>query len=137
MSQQVIQVDAFTSEPFAGNPAAVCLMDKAGDEAWMQSVAMEMNLSETAFLYPVENGYHLRWFTPVAEVELCGHATLASAHVLYEDGHAAHDEPIHFQTLSGELVARKSGNWIELDFPAAHSTPATAPTVLTKALGVV
>jgi len=136
MSQQVIQVDAFTSKPFAGNPAAVCLMEKAGDEAWMQSVAMEMNLSETAFLYPVENSYHLRWFTPVAEVELCGHATLASAHVLYEDGHVKHGEPIQFQTLSGELVARRSDSWIELDFPATQSTPATAPILLTKALEV-
>ena len=82
MPHPLIQVDAFTDTPFAGNPAAVCLLDGPADEAWMQALAGEMNLSETAYLYPVEDGFNLRWFTPAAEVDLCSHATLASAHAL-------------------------------------------------------
>ena len=82
MPHPLIQVDAFTDTPFAGNPATVCLLDGPADEAWMQALAGEMNLSETAYLYPVEDGFNLRWFTPAAEVDLCGHATLASAHAL-------------------------------------------------------
>ena len=82
MPHPLIQVDAFTDTPFAGNPAVVCLLDGPADEAWMQALAGEMNLSETAYLYPVEDGFNLRWFTPAAEVDLCGHATLASAHAL-------------------------------------------------------
>ena len=107
MAQQLVQIDAFTAEPFAGNPAAVCLLDSAADEAWMQNVAAEMNLSETAFLYRQGEGYHLRWFTPAVEVKMCGHATLASAHFLFEDGHVPVDEAIKFETLSGQLVERK------------------------------
>ena len=135
MAQSIIQVDAFTNESFAGNPAAVCLMNQAADEEWMQQVAAEMNLSETAFLYPVENGYHLRWFTPTAEVELCGHATLASAHVLFEDGHQPTDKAIRFQTLSGELTATKRGEWIELCFPANRPEIIVPPDDLVKAVG--
>lgn len=135
MSQKIIQVDAFSAEPFAGNPAAVCLMDTAANETWMQNVALEMNLSETAFLYPIESGYHLRWFTPAAEVKLCGHATLATAHVLYEDGHVPVDQPIRFQTKSGELVARKNDEWIELDFPAIKVNPVELTQALIDALG--
>src|SRR4051794_13963699 len=85
MGQTIVQVDAFTDQPFAGNPAAVCVLSGPRDERWMQNVAREMNLSETAFLYPVADGFQLRWFTPEIEVDLCGHATLASAHVLWED----------------------------------------------------
>ena len=96
MPQPIVCIDAFTSVPFAGNPAAVCLLAAAAEEDWMQRVAAEMNLSETAFLRRRDDGgYELRWFTPVCEVELCGHATLASAHLLWEEGHLAGDEPCH------------------------------------------
>ena len=137
MSQQIVQIDAFTNKPFAGNPAAVCLLKQAADEAWMQSVAMEMNLSETAFLYPIGTGYHLRWFTPTAEVELCGHATLASAHMLYGDGHVPVDQAIHFQTLSGGLTASKNGEWIELDFPAIEVNQTEPSEALINTLGTI
>ena len=136
MAQKIIQVDSFTDKAFAGNPAAVCLLEKAADETWMQQVAMEMNLSETAFLYPTDNGYDLRWFTPTVEVEMCGHATLASAHVLYEDGHEPLDKTIRFQTLSGELRAVKRGKWIELDFPAIRLNEVSAPSELLDGIGV-
>jgi PhzF family phenazine biosynthesis protein len=110
-------VDAFTDRPFAGNPAAVIpLTDWRGDE-WLQNVAMEMNLSETAFLVKEDDGYRLRWFTPKIEVALCGHATLASAHVLWSEGYASPDEDIRFHTKSGLLKAARKQAWIELDFP--------------------
>ena len=121
MGQRIVQVDAFTDTPFRGNPAAVCILDGPASEAWMQAVAREMNLSETAFLYPAGEAYALRWFTPAVEVDLCGHATLASAHVLWEDGHLPPDVPAVFDTNSGRLTATLAGSWIELDFPA---TPA-------------
>jgi predicted PhzF superfamily epimerase YddE/YHI9 len=118
MGQTVIQVDAFTDRPFAGNPAAVCVMPAPRDERWMQDVAREMNLSETAFLHREEDGYRLRWFTPAVEVDLCGHATLASAHVLWSEGHLPFDAPARFHTRSGLLTALREGEWIELDFPS-------------------
>ncbi len=118
MGQKIVQVDAFASKPFTGNPAAVCVMEDAANEVWMQNVAMEMNLSETAFLYPRDKGYHLRWFTPTMEIPLCGHATLASAHVLYTEGHVPADKPITFESMSGPLSASFDGEWITLDFPA-------------------
>ena len=99
----MFQVDAFTAAAFGGNPAAVCLLPGPAEAAWMQSVAAEMNLSETAFLEPRQGGYGLRWFTPAAEVALCGHATLASAHVLYETGLSPPGQDIRFATASGEL----------------------------------
>jgi len=138
MSNQVIyQVDAFTSQPFSGNPAAVCLLSDPAPEAWMQAVAREMNLSETAFLVPVEGGYQLRWFTPAAEVDLCGHATLASAHILWETGVAADDQPIRFHTRSGLLTAsHQPDGWIELDFPATPAQAAPAPPGLLEALNL-
>jgi PhzF family phenazine biosynthesis protein len=136
MSQPIVQIDAFTDQPFAGNPAAVCLMSGPADERWMQRVASEVNLAETAFLYPQESGYHLRWFTPAAEVALCGHATLATAHLLWQDGHAKADAVLSFSTRSGELRARKRGEWIELDFPARPVDPVTPPAGLLEALGV-
>src|SRR5438128_568330 len=105
MGLTIIQVDAFTSTPFAGNPAAVCVLSGPRDASWMQDVAREMNLSETAFLLAHDAGYRLRWFTPAAEVALCGHATLASAHVLWEDGHLAAGAPARFHTQSGLLTA--------------------------------
>lgn len=133
--QEFFQVDAFTAQPFAGNPAAVCLLAEPGDEAWMQRVAAEMNLSETAFLYPEKEGWRLRWFTPAVEVDLCGHATLASAHVLWEElEHPA--ERLEFYTLSGTLSATRAGAWIELDFPNEAPYAAQAPAGLLDALGV-
>jgi len=136
LAQSIVQVDAFTDSPFTGNPAAVCILASPCDEAWMQNVASEMNLSETAFLYPEEAGFRLRWFTPVVEVPLCGHATLASAHVLYETGVLAPTDTARFFTRSGELQATKKGNWIMLDFPAQPVTARVAPFDIAAALGV-
>jgi len=120
LSARIIQVDSFTNRPFAGNPAAVCLLDSSAPDCWMQDVASEMNLSETAFVYPLqpEGVYELRWFTPSLEVDLCGHATLATAHVLWEEGLVDRDKPALFDTRSGRLTALLRGDWIELDFPA-------------------
>jgi predicted PhzF superfamily epimerase YddE/YHI9 len=136
MSLTIYQVDAFTDRPFAGNPAGVCLLDAPADAGWMQNVAREMNLSETAFLVPVPGGYNLRWFTPAIEVDLCGHATLASAHMLSEQGRLAPGASARFHTRSGTLTACKSGDWIEMDFPATPAVLATAPDGLLGALGV-
>src|SRR6266536_448750 len=109
---RIVQVDAFTSEPFRGNPAAVCVLEEERDAAWMQSVAAEMNLSETAFLRPrSDGGFDLRWFTPAVEVDLCGHATLVSAHVLWESGRLASDQPARFHTRSGLLKAALRDGW--------------------------
>lgn len=129
-------VDAFTDAPFSGNPAAVCVLPAPREERWMQHVAREMNLAETAFLHPEQDGYRLRWFTPTVEVALCGHATLASAHVLWETQAARPDERLTFHTQSGALTARRSKDWIELDFPALPAAPAPAPPRLLEALGV-
>ena len=136
MGLRITQVDAFTDTPFAGNPAAVCLLPAPRDEGWMQSVAREMNLSETAFLVRAADGYDLRWFTPSVEVALCGHATLASAHVLWEDGHLPPARQARFHTKSGLLTGNRAGEWIELDFPAKREEPAAAPAGLVEALGV-
>jgi len=136
MSMPIYQVDAFTDKPFAGNPAGVCLLGEERPDAWLQAVAREMNLSETAFLQPEGDGYRLRWFTPAVEVALCGHATLASAHVLWTEGRAGRDEPLRFHTRSGLLGARLEGNWIELDFPARPERPIDPPPGLAEALGV-
>lgn len=129
-------VDAFTDRPFSGNPAAVCLLPAPRDDAWMQDLAREMNLSETAFLLARADGYGLRWFTPTIEVDLCGHATLASAHVLWEEGLLARRELARFHTRSGILTAARRNDWIELDFPAVLEEPADAPSDLLPALGV-
>jgi predicted PhzF superfamily epimerase YddE/YHI9 len=136
MPTHIIQVDAFTTKPFAGNPAAVCILSEPRPDAWMRDIAREMNLSETAFLHPEDGGYRLRWFTPAVEVDLCGHATLASAHVLWEDGHLAAGEQARFHTRSGLLLADRRGDWIELDFPAKIAEIAEAPPGLLAALGV-
>src|SRR5437762_2367061 len=136
MGIRIVQVDAFTSTPFAGNPAAVCVLPAPRDERWMQSVAQEMNLSETAFLLPEGDGFRLRWFTPAVEVDLCGHATLASAHILWQEGRATGGASIHFHTRSGVLTAAPSGDGIALDFPATPPTPADPPAGLTEALGL-
>ncbi len=132
---RIVQVDAFTDRAFSGNPAAVCVMSQAADAAWMQDVAREMNLSETAFLVPAGSGsYDLRWFTPTVEVELCGHATLASAHVLWEDGHSA-DDQVTFHTRSGALGARRDDPWIELDFPSLPPIEGDVPDDIVDMVG--
>jgi PhzF family phenazine biosynthesis protein len=136
MGQTIIQVDAFTSTPFAGNPAAVCVLPTPQDDTWMQNVAREMNLSETAFLVKQDDGFNLRWFTPTVEVPLCGHATLASAHVLWSEGHLSPDETARFHTKSGLLIAKRQGDWIELDFPVSRSQEDVVPPELSRALGV-
>ena len=136
MGLKIIQVDAFTDKPYTGNPAAVCILPKPADERWMQNVAREMNLSETAFLYRRDDGFNLRWFTPMAEVDLCGHATLASAHVLWEEEHLKASEQARFHTRSGLLTADRKGEWIELDFPAELAEPIAAPDGLKEALGI-
>lgn len=136
MTVRIVQVDAFTNRPFAGNPAAVCVLTAAAPEPWMRDVAREMNLSETAFLVPQGDGYNLRWFTPSVEVDLCGHATVASAHVLWEDGHLPSEAQARFHTRSGLLTADRRGEWIELNFPATHAAPVNAPPHLIEALGV-
>lgn len=128
-------VDAFTNRPFAGNPAAVCVLPEERDKPWMQQVAREMNLSETAFLLIRPDHVGLRWFTPTVEVDLCGHATLASAHALWEGGGQPAGQTIRFRTRSGDLTAERRGDWIELDFPALPSEPADAPPGLADALG--
>lgn len=133
---QITQVDAFADRPFAGNPAAVCVLPQPMSDAWMQAVALEMNLSETAFLLPEGTGYRLRWFTPKVEVDLCGHATLASAHVLWETGQAEASAPLLFETRSGRLTARQDEGWITLDFPAKTETTTEPPPGLLEALNI-
>ncbi len=136
MQVPIFHVDAFTERPFAGNPAAVCVLPTPSDDHWMQQVAQEINLAETAFLYRQADGFNLRWFTPTVEVDLCGHATLASAHVLWEAGHLQPNEQARFYTRSGLLTADRKGQWIELDFPVTPEEPATASPDLARALGV-
>jgi len=135
MSTPITVVDAFTASPFAGNPAAVCLLQEPRPDHWMQLVAREMNLSETAFLLRDGSDLHLRWFTPTVEVDLCGHATLATAHLLYSEGLLAAEETARFQTRSGELRARRNGKLIELDFPPWPEETVTPPAGLAEALG--
>ncbi|MDX1419230.1 MAG: PhzF family phenazine biosynthesis protein [Rubricoccaceae bacterium] len=138
MALPLFQVDAFADAPFTGNPAAVCLLDEPADAGWMQRVAAEMNLSETAFLHPGEEGYALRWFTPATEVALCGHATLASAHVLYETGRLERGATARFHTASGLLtVTSGEEGHLTMDFPATPPEPAADPPEgLARAIGV-
>ncbi len=135
MGLKMLQVDAFTAVPFKGNPAAVVFLDGQRSPEWMQNVAMEMNLSETAFLLPEGEGWRLRWFTPAVEVDLCGHATLASAHAIWEEGRAPVAGPIRFFTKSGELRAARREGIIELDFPATPVKEEAPPDGLVEALG--
>jgi PhzF family phenazine biosynthesis protein len=135
MTIPIYQVDAFTDKPFAGNPAAVCILAEPADEKWMQNVAREMNLSETAFICPEADGFRLRWFTPAVEVDLCGHATLATAHILWETGRLLADEEARFFTRSGLLKAKRKENFIELDFPAKAEESAEALPGISEALG--
>lgn len=136
MPQTFHLVDAFTSEPFAGNPAAVYILERWPDDAWLQRVAREMNQSETAYLVKNADGFDLRWFTPLIEVDLCGHATLASAHVLWSADYAQSMLPIHFATRSGVLTAKLVSGQIELDFPLLPEQPIATPPGLSAALGV-
>ena len=140
---KLFQIDAFTSKPFRGNPAAVCLLDEERDAQWMQDVAAEMKLSATAFLLPsrdglsaANDGFSLRWFTPATEVALCGHATLASAHALWEESVLAASETARFHTKSGLLTVTRNGDLIELDFPATLEQPSEAPAGLLESLGI-
>jgi PhzF family phenazine biosynthesis protein len=136
MPHQFHLIDAFTAQPFTGNPAAVYLLDRWPDDSWLSRVAREMNQSETAFLVGGGSEFELRWFTPAIEVDLCGHATLASAHMLWSTGAANTDKPLAFSTRSGTLTATKNGDRIELDFPLLPEEPADAPPGLVESLGV-
>jgi len=135
MDNKIFQVDAFTGKAFSGNPAAVCVLPRPAGAAWMQDVAREMNLSETAFLSARDDGFDLRWFTPALEVELCGHATLAAAHVLWEEKIIDPRHQARFHTRGGVLTAERQGDWIVLDFPAEPAEPCDPPAGLAAALG--
>lgn len=137
MTHPIYVIDAFASEPFTGNPAAVCLLEEPAEEVWMQSVAAEMKHAETAFVVPLDFGYGLRWFTPTVEVALCGHATLASAHVLWTTGRQPEADSIVFHTqVSGELICHKIDGMVQMDFPAKEVTVTELPRGLSDALGV-
>lgn len=138
MEIPIFQIDAFTTETFKGNPAAVCLLDEHRPAEWMQNVAAEMNLSETAFVVPRPDGagFDLRWFTPTIEIPLCGHATLASAHALWEMGRLARDKEARFHTLSGWLIVSRNGEGIEMDFPALFADRAELPKAVEEALEI-
>ncbi len=133
---KIYKIDAFTEKPFTGNPAAVCFLDSRQSNSWMQNVAMEMNLSETAFFWPKDPGYELRWFTPTMEVDLCGHATLATAHAIWEEGLHPADSPIEFNTKSGLLKTKRTEGWIEMDFPSLPAEETSPPDGLLEALHV-
>jgi PhzF family phenazine biosynthesis protein len=135
MATHLTTVDAFTDQAFAGNPAAVCVLEAPRSDSWMQAVAREMNLAETAFLVRAAGEFGLRWFTPAVEVDLCGHATLASAHVLWEEGHLNPSAEARFYTRSGLLTATRRDGWITLDFPATPPVPTELPAELPRALG--
>ena len=135
MPQTIYTVNAFTDDPASGNPAGVCLLEHPVGGLWMQAAAQKMKLSETAFLHAEQSGYRLRWFTPRMEVKLCGHATLASAHILWDKGFLDQGSQALFYTKSGLLTARKEGDWIELDFPAKPAAPCAAPESLESSLG--
>ena len=137
MPIRIVTVDAFTNVAFAGNPAAVCVLGEPRPEDWLRNVAREMNLSETAFLVPRHGEFDLRWLTPSVEVDLCGHATIASAHVLWEDGHLPAGKQARFHTRSGLVTADRQGDWIELDFPVKMATGAEPPPELLTALRVL
>lgn len=137
MNIPVFQVDAFTDQPFKGNPAAIVVLEQPQPPHWMQLVAREMNLSETAFVSRLSNGYQLQWFTPQTEIELCGHATLATAHVLWESGRESPMTRLRFSTRSGWLSAEHKQSIIELDFPAAACTPGDLAEEIIAAIGAV
>lgn len=134
---KIYHVDAFADQPFRGNPAVVCILDANRPDMWMQSFAQEINLSETAFVLTQDDGFSLRWFTPKREVSLCGHATLATAHILFEESYLKGDEEARFQTLSGQLIAKRYGTQIEMDFPTRFTVSAQERSDINHALGVV
>jgi PhzF family phenazine biosynthesis protein len=136
MGYKLVIVDAFTSRPFGGNPAAVCFLPQAREEDWMQNVAQELNLPATSFLSPEKDGFRLRWFTPRTELELCGHGTFAGAHFLRLEEYLKKDSEVRFYTRSGLLTARLAGDWIEVDFPSEREKPSPQPSDLIRALGV-
>jgi len=136
---RLLHIDAFTNRPLSGNPAAVCFLDHEADATWMQAVGNEMNLPETAFVRPIAGppgSYELRWFTPAVEVDLCGHATIASAHALWQEGRVPAGQPIFFHTRSGILTATRSAELIELDFPSVPVSEAQPPAGLLTAVGL-
>ena len=132
----IYQVDSFTTKPFAGNPAGVCILETAPPDEWMQQVAAEMNVAETAFVIRTGESFSLRWFTPAVEVDLCGHATLAAAHVLWETGTLKGDAIAEFDTRSGRLRAERRDR-IELDFPSEPAKSCDAPRGLLAAIGII
>lgn len=134
-AKRIFKVDSFTDVPFLGNPAGVCLIDEDVSDEWMQAVAAEMNVSETAFARPVEDRFVIRYFTPAVEVPLCGHATLATAHVLWEERRVPEDTRITFESKSGPLYSARESGWILLDFPADPVSPVQAPPRIGTALG--
>jgi PhzF family phenazine biosynthesis protein len=134
--QAIYLVDAFSEGPFSGNPAGVCPLEGPPGDGWMASVAAELNQAETAFFWPLEEGFALRWFTPTSEVDLCGHATLASAHVLWETGRLDEDQPARFETKSGTLTCTLAGGSIEMDFPNEAAAECDVPAGVEEALGV-
>ena len=136
MAIRLVTVDAFTNVPFTGNPAAVCVLPEPRPDEWLRHVAREMNLSDTAFLVRRDGEFDLRWLTPLVEVDLCGHATVASAHVLWEEGQLPADAQARFHTRSGLLTADRRGEWIELDFPVNEPVVAEPPPSLLPGLGV-
>ena len=132
----IYQVDAFTAEPFKGNPAGICILEKETSKKWMQNVAAEMNLSETAFIIKAGEKYKIRYFTPESEVPLCGHATLASAHIMYQTGIISKEESIIFDSGAGELIVRSSGNWIIMNLPAYEVERMQIPPIAEKLIGI-
>ncbi|EOR93590.1 putative isomerase yddE, PhzC-PhzF family [Arcticibacter svalbardensis MN12-7] len=130
------QVDAFTDQPFKGNPAAICLLEEELSTATMLQIAAENNLAETAFVQKAEDGFYLRWFTPTVEVHLCGHATLATSHILWQEGILKAQETARYHTLSGLLTAKKKGDWIEIDLPAKENRPVDVSEEVLAALQV-
>jgi predicted PhzF superfamily epimerase YddE/YHI9 len=136
MSLPLFHVDAFTSSPFAGNAAAVCILDEPREDVWLQQVASEMNLAATAFLYAQDDGYRLRWFSAKVELELCGHGTLASAHTLWDQGYLSPDAQARFFTRGGFLTAKRDGDWIELNFPAKLEQALEIQPIIRESLGV-
>jgi PhzF family phenazine biosynthesis protein len=135
-AKTIYQVDAFTSEPFKGNPAGVCILDHEPSVDWMQNIAMEMNLSETAFLFPGKDGRMIRFYTPEAEIHLCGHATLSSSHILYEYGFVKNEEEIKLSSKAGDLIIRKQGDWIIMNFPAYNLEQIEIPLVFRELTGI-
>jgi len=133
---KIYQVDAFTIVPFKGNPAGVCILENEMPEEWMQNIAMEMNLSETAFVMPDKSSFRIRFFSPEAEIPLCGHATLSSSHILYEQGIVGREKEIRFLSKVGELTIRISGSWITMNFPAYGLEPFEVPDILRDILGI-